>query len=35
MKNNELPATAKIAADMAALAKEPPTFRNLDVVRRD
>jgi quinol monooxygenase YgiN len=35
MKNSELPATAKIAEGMAALAKEPPTFRNLDVVRQD
>jgi hypothetical protein len=35
MKNNDLPATSRIAEGMAALAKEPPTFRNLDVVRRD
>jgi quinol monooxygenase YgiN len=33
MKNNELPATAKIASGMAALVEKPTVFRNLDVVR--
>ena len=32
--NNDLPATGEIAEGMAALAAEPPTFRNLDLVRR-
>ena len=35
MKNNDLPATAEIAAAMNALATSPATFRNLDVVRID
>ena len=35
MKNNDLPATATIAAGMAALADRPPTFRNLDLIRTD
>jgi hypothetical protein len=35
MKNSELPETQEIAAQMAALADGPPTFRNLDVVRDD
>ena len=35
LKNNDLPATATIAASMAALADEPPTFRNLDLIRVD
>lgn len=35
MKNNDLPATAAIAAGMAALADEPLTFRNLDLLRTD
>lgn len=35
MKNNDLPATAKIAAGIAALADQPPTFRNLDLIRTD
>ena len=35
MKNNDLPATAEIAAGMQKLLSEPPTFRNLDVVRTD
>ena len=33
--NNDLPATAEIAAALAALATEPPTFRNLDLLRHD
>ncbi len=33
MKNSNLPETAEIAAQMAALAEGPPSFRNLDVVR--
>jgi hypothetical protein len=33
--NNGLAATGEIAAAMAALASEPPTFRNLDLVRQD
>jgi hypothetical protein len=35
MKNNDLPATADIAAGIAALTTTPTTFRNLDVVRID
>jgi quinol monooxygenase YgiN len=35
MRNNELPATEKIAAGMAELADQPPTFRDLDLVRHD
>lgn len=35
MKNNELPATARIAEGMAAIADGPPAFRNLDVIRSD
>jgi hypothetical protein len=35
MKNNDLPATATIADGMAALADQPPTFRNLDLIRTD
>ena len=35
LKNNDLPATATIAVSMAALADEPPTFRNLDLIRVD
>jgi hypothetical protein len=31
MVNSELPATAEIAARLAELCDEPPTFRNLDV----
>jgi hypothetical protein len=34
MKNNDLPATSKIAAGMAALASDT-SFRNLDVVRSE
>ena len=35
MQNNDLPATAEIAAGMAELADSPPTFRNLDLLRAD
>ena len=35
MRNNELPATADIAAGMIAAADGTPTYRNLDVLRRD
>ena len=35
MANNDLPATAKIAAEISALADEPPAFRNLDLIRAD
>lgn len=35
MKNNELPATARIAEQITELSTTPPTFRNLDVLRRD
>jgi quinol monooxygenase YgiN len=35
MKNNDLPATARIAEGMAALADAPLTFRNLDLIRVD
>jgi len=34
-RNNDLPATSRIAAGMAELAAAPPTFRNLDLVRKD
>lgn len=33
--NNDLPATAEIAASLAALATGPLTFRNLDLIRHD
>jgi hypothetical protein len=33
--SNDLPATAEIVGSSAALATEPPTFRNLDLVRHD
>ncbi|HEX6595731.1 MAG TPA: hypothetical protein VF045_02275 [Acidimicrobiales bacterium] len=32
MKNSEAPETQALAADMAALADGPPTFRNLDLM---
>ncbi len=35
MKNNDLPATAKIAEGMTALADAPLTFRNLDLLQMD
>ena len=35
MRNNELPATEKIAAGITELADRPPTFRDLDLVRHD
>ena len=35
MINSDLPETAKVAAGYAALADEPQSFRNLDVIRRD
>ncbi len=35
LANNDLPATAKIAEGIAALAEAPPVFRNLDLVRSD
>jgi quinol monooxygenase YgiN len=35
MKNNDLPATARIAEGMAALADAPLTFRNFDLIRVD
>ncbi len=35
MENNGLDATTRIAEGMTALADEPPTFRNLDLVRAD
>jgi quinol monooxygenase YgiN len=35
MRNNDLPATARIAEGMARLATSPPQFRNLDLVRAD
>ena len=35
MKNNDLAATAEIAAGMNELTSEPPVFRNLDVIRID
>ena len=33
MANSELPETAEVAARLAELCDEPPTFRNLDVAR--
>jgi hypothetical protein len=33
MANSELPETAEVAARLAELCDEPPTFRNLDVSR--
>ncbi len=33
--NNDLPATARIAQGLAALATQPLTFRNLDLLRQD
>ena len=33
MKNSQLPETQELAGKLAALAKEPPTFMNLDVIR--
>ena len=33
--NNDLPATAEIAASLAELATAPLTFRNLDLIRHD
>jgi hypothetical protein len=35
MRNNELPATDEIARSMAKSSSGPPTFRNLDVIRKD
>lgn len=35
LMNNDLTATATIAAEMATLADQPPTFRNLDLIRLD
>lgn len=35
MRNNDLPATAAIAAGITALADAPVTFRNLDLIRTD
>ena len=35
MANNDLPATKRIAEGIAALADEPPLFRNLDLVRSE
>jgi len=34
MRNNDLPETAQIAQQMAALSDGPPAFRNLDVVEQ-
>jgi hypothetical protein len=33
--SNDLPVTGEIAASIASIALEPPTFQNLDVVRKD
>lgn len=33
MENNDLPETATIAEGVAKLASQPPSFRNLDVIR--
>jgi hypothetical protein len=35
MANSELPETGELAGKLAALCDEPPTFRNLDVLRED
>lgn len=35
MANSELPETQELAERLAKLCDEPPTFRNLDVIRLD
>lgn len=35
MANSSLPETSAFAAQLASLCDEPPTFRNLDVTRRE
>ena len=35
MANSELPETRELAARLAKLCDEPPTFRNLDIIRQD
>jgi quinol monooxygenase YgiN len=35
MANSSLPETSEFAAQLAALCDGPPTFRNLDVTRRE
>jgi hypothetical protein len=35
MKNNDLPATARISEKMQALCDGPPEFLNLDLIRQD
>jgi hypothetical protein len=35
MANSDLPETSEFAAKFAALCDEPPTFRNLDVLREE
>ena len=35
MANSDLPETSAIAAQLASLCDAPPTFRNLDVTRRE
>jgi quinol monooxygenase YgiN len=35
MANSEMPETGAMAEQMAKLCDGPPTFRNLDIVRRD
>jgi hypothetical protein len=35
MEDSERPATAEFAAFLAGICDEPPTFRNLDVLREE
>ena len=35
MVNSELPETRELAERLAKLCDEPPTFRNLDIIRQD
>ncbi len=35
MANSELPETRELAERLAKLCDEPPTFRNLDIIRQD
>jgi hypothetical protein len=35
MANSELPETRDLAERLAKLCDEPPTFRNLDIIRQD
>ena len=35
MTNSDLPETRELAEKLAKLCDEPPTFRNLDIIRQD